>query len=139
MSLSLLDDADFLPSALDDINALLEAFRAGLWLFGVDREDLEGDFAIFQVLQMSGCSELVKSDPITVLAGLTLLLRSYDIQDRGGEDHQGRRKFIAQKPELQNRSVDATADVSAVATGMSLHVRHCSWYTEYPGRPFRSR
>jgi hypothetical protein len=55
MSLGLLDDTDFLPCALDDINALLEAFRAGLRLFGVDCEDLEGDFAILQVLQMSRC------------------------------------------------------------------------------------
>jgi len=59
VSFRLLNNTDFLACALDDIDAFLKSLRAGLGIFGIDRENLEGDFAIFQVLQVPSYSESV--------------------------------------------------------------------------------
>jgi hypothetical protein len=54
MRIRLGDDTDFFARPLDDIEALLEGCCSTLGRFRVNSEDLDGDFAIFEGLEMFG-------------------------------------------------------------------------------------
>jgi hypothetical protein len=58
MRFSLWDDADFLASGLDDVDAFLEGLCSSFGLLHMHGEDFDGDLAIFEVCQVLGCAEM---------------------------------------------------------------------------------